>query len=430
MVLSSSIGLVLAACSSLLALSQADTVVERTSFGNGQRISADMSTLPGWELFGEDFFPEIMSDRIILTPPYLGHKRGALWSTDAVSESEWTVDFEFRANGEDRSGGNIQLWYVKNGNHDVGVHDIYNAGRFDGLAITIDNSQGRGMIRGFLNDGTIEYRSHSNVDRLAFGHCEYAYRNLGRPSHITVKQSMFSFEVLVDGRSCFHTKTIRLPPGNVFGISASSSDNPDSFEVFKFVLSLPRPGSNGGSPQKQRPYQGQGQGQGHHQPPVPRSGNNHHQASPEALSEIQSQVKDIKTRLQTLNDATDRLLNELSSLSWKFDERNQEIVRTSAHRDQVSSLDQRIMRLERMVEHVQKDLASKDYQRHFTRLEEALLHSHSGLLENLQDSSHRILSSAPRMGFFIFLLVALQLSLAGTYVYYKKRRATMPKKFL
>ncbi|EAS28240.3 lectin family integral membrane protein [Coccidioides immitis RS] len=422
MILSSSIGRILALSSSLFALSSADTLVERTSFGNGNRISADMSSLPGWQLSGDGFTPEIMSDRIIMTPPYPGRKRGAMWALDPVSQSEWTVDFEFRVNGEDGPGGNIQLWYVKNGQVDVGSQDIYSVSRFDGLAITIDSSQGRGMVRGFLNDGTTDYRTHRNVDSLAFGHCEYFYRNLGRPSQIIIKQTMFSFEVLIDKRSCFHTKKVFLPVGNTFGITASSTDYPDSFEVFKFALSVPRPGSDSGASQNQRSHQAQ-------QPPVQRS-NTNQQASADGLSGVQTQIKNIQDRLHTLSTSTERLLNDLALLSKKFDERNQELARNSANRDQVSSVDQRVMRLERMIERVQKDLAGKDYQRHFTKLEEALRHSHSGLLENLHDSSHRILSSAPRMGFFIFLVVALQLSLAGAYVFYKKRRANMPKKFL
>ncbi|EEP80025.1 predicted protein [Uncinocarpus reesii 1704] len=303
----------------------------------------------------------------------------------------------------------------------VGTHGIYDAPRFDGLGITIDSSQGRGMVRGFLNDGTTDYKSHRNVDSLAFGHCEYNYRNLGRPSQITIKQTGFSFEVSVDGRSCFQTKKVFLPKGNVFGISASSTDNPDSFEVFKFHLSHPQSDS-GNAAKNQRSHQAQ-------KPPVQKSGNNQ-QASHDGVSGVQSEIKDIQDRLQRLSGATDRLLNELASLSKKFDDRHQEMSHSAANRDQVSSVDQRIMRLERMVESVQKDLASKNYEVHFTKLEQALHHSHSGLLENLHDSSHRILSSAPRMGFFIFLIVGLQVSLAGAYIFYKRRRSHMPKKFL
>jgi mannose-binding lectin 1 len=34
------------------------------------------------------------------------------------------------------------------------------------------------------------------------------------------------------------------------------------------------------------------------------------------------------------------------------------------------------------------------------------------------------------MGFFIFLVIAVQVLLAASYIVYKKRRANMPKKFL
>jgi mannose-binding lectin 1 len=39
-------------------------------------------------------------------------------------------------------------------------------------------------------------------------------------------------------------------------------------------------------------------------------------------------------------------------------------------------------------------------------------------------------AATPRMGLFICLIIAFQLTLAGGYVYYKRRRNGMPKKFL
>ncbi|KAI1912553.1 hypothetical protein LOZ12_002464 [Ophidiomyces ophidiicola] len=419
MIFPASIGRLLALSTSLFAFSQADTLVERISFGTGKSLSSDKSSLPGWQVSGQNFIPEVMSDRIILTPPYPGNKRGAIWGLEPLHEYEWTVDFEFRVNGDERAGGNIQLWYVKDGKSKVGTRDIYSIQRFDGMAITIDSSQGRGMIRGFLNDGSIDFHSHS-LDNLAFGHCEYRYRNLGRPSHLKIKQTMFSFDVSVDGRTCFQTSKVSLPSGNDFGISASSTDNPDSFEAFRFLLSIPQ-NHHSGNTREHRPPPQNNPAQGHvTKAQVPHDG----------LADIHAQMKDIQTRLQSLTGTAEKLLHDFASLSQKFDDRNHELTRSSAHRDQVSSVDQRVMRVERMIEHIQKDLAGKDYQHHFNKLEEALHHSHSGVIQNLHDSSHRILSSAPRMGFFIFLLVAIQLTLAGAYVIYKKRRSAMPKKFL
>ena len=41
-----------------------------------------------------------------------------------------------------------------------------------------------------------------------------------------------------------------------------------------------------------------------------------------------------------------------------------------------------------------------------------------------------ISASAPRMGMFVFIVLAVQIMLAGAYIVYKKRRANMPKKYL
>lgn len=49
---------------------------------------------------------------------------------------------DFRATGGERGGGNLQVWYVRNGEHDIGTSSIYTAGKFDGLAIVIDQYAG------------------------------------------------------------------------------------------------------------------------------------------------------------------------------------------------------------------------------------------------------------------------------------------------
>lgn len=82
-------------------------------------------------------------------------------------------------------------------------------GQFDGFALVIDTHGGRGgSIRGFLNDGTTDYKSHRSVDSLAFGHCDYAYRNLGRPSVVKMKHTNSLFEVTVDDKVCFSSNKV------------------------------------------------------------------------------------------------------------------------------------------------------------------------------------------------------------------------------
>ena len=41
-----------------------------------------------------------------------------------------------------------------------------------------------------------------------------------------------------------------------------------------------------------------------------------------------------------------------------------------------------------------------------------------------------VTASAPRMGFFLFVIIGAQALLAVSYIVYKRRRASMPKKFL
>jgi mannose-binding lectin 1 len=50
-----------------------------------------------------------------------------------------------------------------------------------------------------------------------------------------IKQHDSGFRVDVDGKLCFESSKIRLPLGYNFGITAASAENPDSFEIFKFV---------------------------------------------------------------------------------------------------------------------------------------------------------------------------------------------------
>lgn len=61
----------------------------------------------------------------------------------SVSQSEWTAEFQFRATGQERGGGNLQLWYTKDGQAKIGTSSIYTVGPFDGFALVIDTHGGR-----------------------------------------------------------------------------------------------------------------------------------------------------------------------------------------------------------------------------------------------------------------------------------------------
>lgn len=204
--------LTLSALFSLLTTqSAAQHTVDSLSFGHTTPFSSTGSTLPGWTLSGTaDHVPKILSDRIVLTPPAPGNKRGALWSDHTLTYPEWIVDVEFRASGPERGSGNLQIWLTKEKLPTAA--SVYTVERFDGLVVELDQYAGSaGAVRGFLNDGSVSFKGHHNVDGLSFGHCDYAYRNLGRMSRLRVKQAYDGFEVLMDDRSCFKTNQVCIP---------------------------------------------------------------------------------------------------------------------------------------------------------------------------------------------------------------------------
>lgn len=53
------------------------------------------------------------------------------------------MDFQFRASGPERGGGNLQIWYTKDGRSNIDLASIYTVGKFDGLSLVVDTYGGR-----------------------------------------------------------------------------------------------------------------------------------------------------------------------------------------------------------------------------------------------------------------------------------------------
>lgn len=414
----------------LLAGASAQSIIESSSFGHGRGISPSRDHIPGWQLGGVNYVPQILSDKIILTPPYPGDTRGFAWSQSPLAQSEWTAELLFRATGPERGGGNLQLWYAKDGQTQVGASSIYTVRQFDGFVLAIDShGEGGGSVRGFLNDGTTDYNSHRSVDSLAFGHCEYAYRNLGRPSSVRVKYTNSILEVTVDDRPCFQTDKVVLYPGNTFGLTGATPENPDTFEIFRFVVQSDETGGASIPVQQQQEQQQIYQ----QEQPMMNQAPNDEQPMFQGFRRpsVNEQFIDLANRLQGINKAVGNTLREVTALSSKSDASSSAILQKMATAEQVASLDARLLRVEQTLAAMQQDLQSKDYHGRFNQLQETLRTSHLHLREGLQDSLFKVITaSTPRMGFFIFLVISVQLFLAGSYIFYKRRRANMPKKFL
>lgn len=284
------------------------------------------------------------------------------------------------------------------------------------------------MIRGFLNDGGINYKDHHHVDSLAFGHCEYSYRNLGRPSAIKIRHYPDNFVVEVDGRTCFESPKIALPSGYNLGVSAASSQDPDSFEVFKLVVmtktySAP-PQVNDHQQIRQPPAK---------QPPTSQA----EHPFPDVVypDDPKYESADKIEQAQQFSDIHDRLQSNFRHISIFQRDFNQYAGRADGQHGilsaKVDALSARLDTIEKSLEAIGKTLANKDYLRLHNELKHAVEQSHGHLADSLSENVGTLVhAAAPRLGKFIFIVLGFQGLLAVSYVLYKRKRANAPKKYL
>ena len=198
-------------------LTTAQSLIPQLSIGQNHPLSSNGQQIPGYHIGFEGPAPSILSDRIILTPPSPGHVRSGLWSDVPLASDMFQLDVEFRASGPERGSGNMQIWFTKETYPASALRSVYTVERFQGLVLSLDQYGGSGgAVRGFLNDGSMDFKGHHNLDSLAFGHCDYPFRNLGRPSRLRVKADGNGLEVLVDDRPCFKTGLVCPPRARSF----------------------------------------------------------------------------------------------------------------------------------------------------------------------------------------------------------------------
>ncbi|RDW65243.1 hypothetical protein BP5796_09935 [Coleophoma crateriformis] len=412
----------------LVACAQARYLASDLSFGHNGKISPNLRAIPNFHLLGHPNPPEILSNKVILTPPAPGNQRGAIWGEKALQSAEWTADIDFRASGPEHGDGNIQIWYVKDGQNTVGTSSIYTAGKFDGFVLTLDQYSGSGgMVRGFLNDGTHDYKSHHSVDSLAFGHCKFAFRNLGRSSRVHLRHGATSFRVEVDGNLCFESSKIQLPMGYNFGISAASAQNPDSFEVFELVVATethkPEHDSQHvihDTPKENTP------------PPVAQSNPGAYNDPPEIpASEIPVDVQfaDLHNRLQAM------MKHIVRSQADAHDFQEMQTHKITELSNQVALLSKAIEKfdylqgMEKKIDHISYDVKQTKSDLHDTL--KLQVQGIKNVVEDHHDNlKEHVISSIPSIFAYTIVVLGSQGVLIVAFLLYKRRKANKPKKYL
>ncbi|KAI5811248.1 concanavalin A-like lectin/glucanase domain-containing protein [Peziza echinospora] len=431
------------------------------SLGVTQPISSDGWGIPGWTMLGVS---QILRDRVIMTPPAPGSQRSAIWSDHKNPYNEWSVEISFRATGEERSGGSFHFWYTAGGVGYAGTDSVYTARPWDGLAILVDKYGAYGgSVRGFLNDGRTDYSIHHNVASLAFGHCDFNYRNLGAPSLLRITHTYQGLKVETDGKTCFETKDVRLPSGSYFGLSAASADSPDSFELFSLKTSTPEAAHQQIVDHQDKPQEVYGHGGSDPHKATQETINNqkregnqefkgklpHETAYEEFKVEEDKPASSYKTQEDQFTDLHNRLTalthhlaqiqsqigsvyDGVDSALNRMDDFRNEARHKWVPRDQVDRMEGRLSTVENILRDLEKTLNNKDYSKHFDSIHTALRDQHSNLLFAVPDSvAHAIKTNQGfwgRWGGWLQFMAVV--ACAGGYVTYKRRKSAGTKKYL
>jgi mannose-binding lectin 1 len=369
---------------------------------------------------------------------------------------------DFRANGGERAGGSLHLWYTTRGfksGSGSGTDTIYTSKPWDGLALVIDSHSGAPQVRGYLNDGRTDYSHHHNPASLAFGHCNLDYRNKGSLTQLKLTQTSKLFKVEADGKLCFQTDKARLPKGYFFGLTAATSEIPDSFELFNLLVSSPHGAATHEDPkgqqydqkqqhydQKQQNYDqnNQQQDQGnvgqsggevfekwHPEPGEEDHEAKYYKSQEEQFADLHNRMQALTHHLAAIQTHLGMIYDRVDALHHKDEEWRQEVRHTRPPRDQIDKMEAKIQVIENLAMQIAGAITSKDYTQHFDELRNTLKEHHMNLLYSVPESvSHVLTTGGPKIGMMVTIVVLVQVGLAVAYVIYKKRRNSSPKKYL
>ncbi len=342
-----------------------------------------------WETFGS---AQWIDGGLQLVPARRKDNTGAAWQKEKTTSSTWSIEFEMNAKNphwEHRSREmlGIAMWYTRDrgrGGVLFGSQDD-----FDGLGIFLSGN----VLQAVVHDGGSFLAEGSPITERTFGSCPVPEQQDGLRLKMVHDNS---FSVFINGRLCFQTNQLALPEGYYFGISGSFSglDDPLIVSAAEVVQgSLDYDESNAA----ERP----------------------HGSTEESTTQESSHLADAIIQMQS----------DLSSMSAELQVMRKEYAnipmdRAVDYTDRLKRLETMLYDIDRKLEQPTKILT--------TRLEalEHLLRDHSSHLGSIPDAISASLPAAPSIWLAATVLVSVQLMLAGLYVFYKKRRANSPKKYI
>lgn len=215
------------------------------------------------------------------------------------------------------------------------------------------------------------------------------YRNLGRFIPLTLHHSNGLFSVTIDNHPCFSTDKVRLPEGYFFGISASSSENPDSLEVSKFTVSTTNSYTREEPNMNRKPIPNQQAMGGHRQEESAQYRASHSDKDiPQMLSDVlagsirnqEDQFADLHNRIQIINHRVNEIYDFLHEHTKKLD---MALDKVGPLGDRSVAQMRTLGEVERATKEIQRDLNSKDYKDMLKAVHSAIQTSHDSLSQGM-----------------------------------------------
>jgi mannose-binding lectin 1 len=279
-----------------------------------------------------------------------------------------------------------------------------------------------------------------------------------------VEQDWHNFKVLIDGALCFETSSVRIPSDYYFGITAQSSELPDSIEINKLVIT-----TDTAEPGYPYPMDGSGTAD-------PLHNNAHHAAAKDAgeqdsidrlvqqkmhqnhgapdylkqdtpgddlpdlpASAIDSdrQFADLHYRLQALSHVITTLSAGVFSARDLSDAHHTDLSTSIIElKHTLGALGERLSTLEVSVHDLRRDSAEGigSLKTVIEDLRREVIHSHSSVLMGVRAHQDGVLEGfkehMPGHGRFVLWVLLVQVSVGGAYLAYKRRRKTKGNKYL
>jgi mannose-binding lectin 1 len=240
---------------------------------------------------------------------------------------------------------------------------------------------------------------------------------------------------------------VSLPEGYYFGISASSAENPDSFEVHKFVVSTTntytREEPNRQGFVRQDWHQEQANMASkliHEQQTHKQQQPSDHSNIPQMLEDVlagsirsqQDQFADLHNRIQIINNRVAEIHEMVENMVRSNEQRFVDLMnRVVPIDDRSAATIRNVEKVERTTMEILRDLESKDFKDMMKQIHFAIEQNHEDLGRSLPAAMGLVYGShKPSMTSFLFVAVAVQIMVTGAYLVYKKRRNGAPKKYL